>query len=92
MSGDTQDLLDFGTVSVFYVVWHKHGHIYYMSDSSNDTNHMKWSRSRQDGIHFYTEGEASRYAQRARESGRPGVSIITADIDVVEEFDHREWP
>ena len=92
MSDDIQQLLDFGTVSVFYVVWNRSGNLYYMQQVSPDAMEMQWTKKRHRGTCFYTEDEARACARTANKVGRKGVSMIMANIDVVEEFDYRDWP
>lgn len=87
MYDDIQELLDFGTTNVYYVVWNQNGKIYYLLDTTPDYLNVIWTKTREHGLYFTTEGEASRVSKGIRNTSRPGVSIITAEINVLEDFD-----
>jgi hypothetical protein len=84
MYDDIQDLLDFGTTTAYYVVMRQGSHIYYLLDATHDYTTVKWTRTRECAIAFYKEDEAAKQSRNLRISGRQGVSIITAEINVLD--------
>ncbi len=83
---DIETLLDFGTIEVFYIVCNKHKHIYYMSDMTPDTRHIRWTRDRDNAIHFYIEKEGLRHLKTIKKL-RKDIALISGEIDVGDDFD-----
>lgn len=86
MSDDTQDLLEFGSIDIFYIVWVANNHPYYLSDMTDDFQQINWTRDRSNAFYFYTEKEASKHAELISRQ-RPGVGVITGEIDILDEID-----
>ena len=83
---DIQELLDFGTIEVFYIVCNKHNRIYYMSDMTPDTRHIRWTRSRHNAIYFYIEKEGMKHLTQIKKL-RKDVALISGEIEVGDDFD-----
>ncbi len=85
MSDDTQDLLEFGTIDVFYVVWYKPEATYYLSDMSPDFRHIEWTKISRNGFYFYTDTEAVKIKRHLSKS-RHGIGIEPGEIDIIDEI------
>ena len=84
MSDDIKDLLDFGSIDVFYVVWQVHGKTYYLSDMTSDLQHINWTKNRRTAFYLYTEKEARKHANLIKKT-RKGVGVATGEIDVIDD-------
>ncbi len=85
MSDDTQDLLEFGTIDVFYVVWYKPEATYYLSDMSPDFSEVQWTKKPKNGFYFYTDTEAIKI-KRHLGKYRHGIGIEPGEIDIIDEI------
>ena len=83
---DLQDLLEFGSIDVFYIVWTANNCAYYLSDMTPDLQQINWTKDRSDAFYFYTEKEASKHA-RLISKQRPGVGVFAGEIDILDEID-----
>ena len=88
---DDQGLLEFVTVSVFYVVWHKPNASYYVADISPGMKKIAWTANRSNALYFYTEKEATKHMSYLSKM-RSGLEVKIGDIDVIEELDLTELP
>ncbi|KKL97024.1 hypothetical protein LCGC14_1838560 [marine sediment metagenome] len=52
MSDDIKDLLEFGKIDVFYVVWQVRGKTYYLSDMSSDLQQINWTENRRKAFYL----------------------------------------
>lgn len=84
MSDDIKDLLEFGKIDVFYVVWQVRGKTYYLSDMSSDLQQINWTENRRKAFYLYTEKEARKHANQIQKT-RKGVGVATGEIDVVDD-------
>lgn len=85
MADDTQDLLEFGTIDVYYVVWYKSADVYYLSDMSPDFCQVEWTKKPKNGFYFYTDTEAIKIKRHLSKS-RHGIGIEPGEIDIVDEI------
>lgn len=82
---DTDDLLDFGTLEVYYIVWYRPEGTYYLADMSSDLTQVEWTKNPRNGFYFYTDTEAKKHKRQLGKS-RHGVDIEAREIDVVDEI------
>ena len=85
MGGD-QDLLEFGTIDVYYVVWDRPEGTYYLKDMTPDFDHLEWTRNKRVGFYFYTDKEIKKLV-RVISKSRQGVSFESGEIDILDELD-----
>lgn len=76
------DLLEFGTIDVYYIVWLKNNTKYYLLDMSEDILMIKWTREKAAAFYFFTEKEASKHASVIK-TKRPGVCVVAGEIDAL---------
>ena len=85
MSDDTDDLLDFGTLEVYYIVWYRQDGTYYLADMSPDLTQIEWTKNSRKGFYFYTDTEAKKHKRHIGKS-RHGIGIEPGEIDLVDEI------
>ena len=90
---DLQDLLEFGSIDVFYIIWtaNRASGTYYLSDMTPDLQQINWTKDRSDAFYFYTEKEGSKHA-RLISKQRPGVGVFPGEIDILDEIDLELMP
>ena len=86
MSDDTQDLLEFGSIDVFYIVRVANNNPYYLADMTPDFQQINWTRDRSAAFYFYTEKEAKKHALLISKQ-RPGVAVSAGEIEILDEID-----
>ena len=82
---DTGDLLEFGSIDVYYVVWYANDALYFLRDMTPDFDHIIWTKNQRTAFYFYTEKEANKHA-RLIDKTRKGVAVTVGEIDILDEI------
>lgn len=85
MSSDTGDLLEFGSIDVYYIVWYENDTMYYLRDMTPSFNYIIWTKNQRTAFFFYTEKEATKHARQIKKT-RKGVSIAIGEVDILDEI------
>lgn len=85
MSEIDADLLEFGTIDVFYIAWQVNDKIYFLHDMTPELDQINWSTIQRNSFYFYTEHEAEKHAKLIKRT-RPTVGVVTGEIDVIEDL------
>ena len=88
---DDQELLEFGSIDVFYVTWERPDTAYYLKDMSPTFDQVEWTKNKRLGFYFYTEKEV-RKLTRILGRNRQGVGFETGEIDILDEVDWADFP
>jgi len=85
MTGISEDLLDFGSIDVYYIARQVNNNTYFMLDMTPKFDKILWSTNRRESFYFYTENEAHKHSQAIKRT-RPDVAVVMAELDVIEEL------
>ena len=85
------DLLEFGTIDVYYIIWERPNATYYLKDMSTDLDHVEWTRNKRVAFYFYTDKEASKHAKFLGKT-RQGVGFEVSERDILEDLDMDDLP
>lgn len=84
---DIDDLLEFGTIDVYYIVLLKGDVEYYLVDMSDDTRHVVWTTRSENALSFYTDGEAQKHLSAIEKTRHHvSLSLISKTINVIDEL------
>ena len=79
------DVLEFGTIDVFYIAWQVRSQIYFLHDMSPELDRIHWSKKQKGSFYFYTEKEAAKHLRLIKRTRR-GVAVIHGEIDVIDDL------
>lgn len=82
----SDDLLEFGTIEVFYVIWERPDATYYLKDMTGDFDHVEWTKNKRAALYFFTEKETKKHVQLFSRT-RKGVGFESGDRDILEDID-----
>lgn len=85
------DLLSFGTIEVYYVVWERPDAAYYLKDMTSDLGHVEWTKNKHTALYFFTEKEAKKHVKYFGKS-RSGVGFESDDRDIINDLDFDDLP
>jgi hypothetical protein len=86
MSDDTQDLLEFGSIEVYYIGWHRPNATYYLAEMSANLDRLAWTKVKNNAFYWYTEKEAKKH-KRAIGRNRSGLNIVQGEVDLMEDIE-----
>lgn len=85
------DLLEFGTIEVFYIVWERPDAAYYLKDMTADLGHVEWTKNKNAALYFFTEKEASKHVKYFSKS-RSGIYFEAGERDLLDDLDMDDLP
>jgi hypothetical protein len=85
------DLLEFGTIEVFYIVWERPDAAYYLKDMTNDLGHVEWTKNKTTALYFFTEKEAGKHVKYFSKT-RHGIYFEVGDRDLLDDLDMDDLP
>ena len=88
---DDQELLEFGVIDVFYVVWERPDTTYYLKDMSSAFDHLEWTKNKRTAFYFYTDKEAKKIAHHLSKT-RQGIGFESGEIDILDDLDLDDLP
>lgn len=87
----SDDLLEFGGIDVFYIVWERPDASYYLKDMTVDLDQVEWTKNKEVAFYFYTEKEAEKHA-RFFSKTRNGVTVECGERDLLDDLDLDDLP
>lgn len=87
----TDDLLEFGTIEVYYVLWERPDASYYLKDMTGDLGHVEWTKNKNTALYFFTEKEANKHVKHFGQT-RSGVYLDVDERDLLEDLDMDDLP
>ena len=87
----SDDLLEFGGIDVFYVLWERPDASYYLKDTTADLDHVEWTKNKRVACYFYTDQEAEKHARFFNKT-RKGVVVECDERDILDDLDLDDLP
>ena len=81
-----QELLEFGSIDVYYILWERPDAAYYLKDMSPGMEHIEWTKNKRVAFYFYTEKETAKLA-RILSRSRMGVGFETGEINILDDIE-----
>lgn len=88
---DDQELLEFGTIDVFYIMWERPDTSYFLKDMSPNLNHIEWTKNKQVAFYLYTAEEGKKIV-RYLSKMRKGISLESGEINILDDIDQDLFP